>query len=93
MQHVVMTSRQQVRISFPLSTVKKNEFVHQPASEKPHKVTNMVGLDRLRSVESFTDLRSILPVAAAADDEINKGLAKTYSAFGKLRKMSEMEVF
>ena len=42
----------------------------------------MVGPHRLRSVESFTHLGSVLSVAATADDEIKNRFTK---AFGKLR--------
>ena len=45
----------------------------------------MVGPDRLRSVESFTHLGSVLSVAATADVEIKNRITKACAAFGKLR--------
>ena len=45
----------------------------------------MIGLDRLRSMESFTSLGSVFSVAATADDEVKNRIAKACAAFGRLR--------
>ena len=87
------TSRQHVRTLVSSSTIKKTEVIHQPVPGKPHEDPNiMVGPDRLRFVESFTHLGSVLSAAATADVEVKNSIAKACAAFGSCDRMSGIEM-
>ncbi|XP_064495874.1 uncharacterized protein LOC135405089 [Pseudopipra pipra] len=68
-------------------SLKKTEVVHQPApQEVPHHPHITIGQSELKSVQQFNYLGSLISSDGKIDGEIDNGLAKAYSAFGKLLK-------
>ena len=66
---------------------KKTEVMYQPAPGNPYQEPNItVKGQRLQAVENFTYLGSTLSRSANIDAEVTNCIAKSSSAFGRLKK-------
>lgn len=68
-------------------STKKTEVLHQPAPQKPYvePVITVEG-EPLKTVDKFTYLGSTLSRSVNIDDEVELRIAKSSSAFGRLRE-------